>query len=96
MKRRKIKQNQAKLLENIKKKFKEYKLCLIEHTNQGERTDFGAIEDAHVTEEIKGFKVFLVGLDGSVKLESSEVEPAQKFLDLIDSMPMRRNELNDH
>ncbi len=86
---------QAELLERVKKDFEAYRLCVIEHTNQGERTDFGAIRNAQITEEIKGFKVFLVGLDGSVKFESSDVQSAQKFFSLIDSMPMRRSELNN-
>ena len=39
------------------------------------------------------FKVILLGLDGGIKYESSTVEPAQVYYDLIDRMPMRRSQM---
>jgi hypothetical protein len=41
----------------------------------------------------KGFSVVLVGLDGYQKFESNKVEQASVFFELIDTMPMRRQEL---
>lgn len=41
------------------------------------------------------FKVILIGLDGSVKLEQSEVLTTQKLFSIIDAMPMRRSELRN-
>ncbi|RMB58558.1 DUF4174 domain-containing protein [Dokdonia sinensis] len=88
-------QSQAKKLKEVKSKFDDYKLVFIEHTNEGERTDFGEVKFVDITEEFKGFKVFLVGLDGGVKFESSTVQEPQRFFDLIDTMPMRRNEIKN-
>jgi hypothetical protein len=39
------------------------------------------------------FAIFLVGKDGDVKHRIEEVTDAQVFYDLIDQMPMRRQEL---
>ncbi|MEO1492832.1 MAG: DUF4174 domain-containing protein [Pseudomonadota bacterium] len=39
------------------------------------------------------FAIFLVGKDGDVKHRLGEVTDAQVFYDLIDQMPMRRQEL---
>lgn len=41
------------------------------------------------------FKVILIGLDGSEKLEQSEVLTTQKLFSTIDAMPMRRSELRN-
>ena len=42
---------------------------------------------------IKGFKIVLIGLDGGVKYKSKKVEKADVIFNLIDSMPMRRQEI---
>ena len=88
-------QEQVKLLKENKEKFSELKLVVIEHSNDGERMNFENIDAQTDHEELKGFKVFLVGLDGGVKFESSTVQPAQKFFDLINSMPMRQSEIRN-
>lgn len=41
------------------------------------------------------FKVILIGLDGSVKLEQSDILITQKLCSTIDAMPMRRSELRN-
>jgi len=41
------------------------------------------------------FKVILIGLDGGVKLEASRLVTASELFETIDSMPMRRAELNE-
>ena len=43
--------------------------------------------------EIKGFNTVLIGLDGSEKYNSNEVQKATVFFSLIDTMPMRQQEL---
>jgi len=40
-----------------------------------------------------GFRSVLVGKDGSVKLFESEPVSAKRLFELIDSMPMRRQEM---
>ena len=40
------------------------------------------------------FQVLLIGKDGGVKLRSEEPVPAQDIFGLIDSMPMRRQEMD--
>lgn len=39
------------------------------------------------------FKVILIGLDGSIKLNENEVISAEKLFSRIDSMPMRKSEI---
>jgi hypothetical protein len=41
----------------------------------------------------KPFEIVLVGLDGGEKFRSGEVQQVRTFIDRIDSMPMRREEL---
>ena len=41
------------------------------------------------------FTVSLIGLDGGVKMKSTEVIKAKRAFDKIDSMPMRRSEMGN-
>ena len=41
-----------------------------------------------------GFSIYLVGLDGGIKLKADQPVSLQKLYALIDSMPMRRTELS--
>ncbi len=43
--------------------------------------------------EPAAFRVLLVGKDGGVKLSEAQVVPAPRFAELIDAMPMRRDEM---
>lgn len=86
-------QEQRTLLKADLEKFEDYKLSIIEYTSKGKREDFGIISIKPTTDDIKNFKIVLIGLDGGVKFESNTVQPSQKFFDLINTMPMRRNEL---
>ena len=43
----------------------------------------------------ESFKVFLIGLDGGIKLNQSSVLTKDKLFTLIDGMPMRRQELKN-
>lgn len=40
-----------------------------------------------------GFQVLLLGLDGGIKLDQSEILSLKKLFDTIDSMPMRQAEM---
>ena len=43
--------------------------------------------------ETEGFEILLIGLDGYSKLRQSKLLTLQELFDLIDSMPMRRLEI---
>ena len=40
------------------------------------------------------FEVLLIGLDGGIKLRQTEVLRKEELFNIVDAMPMRRNELN--
>ena len=40
------------------------------------------------------FEVILIGLDGGIKLQQTEVLKKEALFNIVDAMPMRRNELN--
>ena len=42
------------------------------------------------------FEVILIGLDGGIKLRQDSILTKQKLYTLIDSMPMRKNELKNN
>ena len=42
----------------------------------------------------ENFEVILIGLDGGVKLQQTEVLRKEALFKIVDAMPMRRNELN--
>ncbi len=44
------------------------------------------------SEEDKEFELFLMGLDGGIKLRQSKILSIEKLFATIDAMPMRRNE----
>jgi len=46
-----------------------------------------------INKKTKGFSTVLIGLDGGEKYTSNNLEKSEVFLDLIDTMPMRRQEL---
>ncbi len=49
----------------------------------------------NINRKISGFSVALIGLDGSEKYKSTQVEKAEVFFNLIDKMPMRRQEVKN-
>ena len=42
----------------------------------------------------ENFEVILIGLDGGIKLRQTEVLTKEALFNIVDAMPMRRNELN--
>jgi hypothetical protein len=55
-----------------------------------------AVEDIRMRVGVRSghFQVFLIGKDGTVKLRSAEPVQAKDIFGLIDSMPMRRQEMD--
>ena len=51
-----------------------------------------ALYQEYIT-KASGFQVFLIGLDGRVKLVQSEILSLRKLFNTIDSMPMRQAEM---
>ena len=41
------------------------------------------------------FKVALIGIDGEIKYQSNILESFERYLSLIDDMPIRQTELKD-
>ena len=42
----------------------------------------------------ENFEVILIGLDGGIKLQQTDVLRKEALFSIVDAMPMRRNELN--
>jgi len=75
-------QKQLKALDAHHKGIKERKIIVIQSINQ--------------TFEIKPknrFQIRLIGLDGSIKMESNNFIPVTNIFNTIDAMPMRQTEL---
>ncbi len=64
------------------------KQCMFYDENQN-------LKKVQFDKPVKGFSVVLVGLDGGEKFKSNNIEKASVFFDLIDKMPMRRQELRN-
>lgn len=47
-------------------------------------------------DEREPFEVLLIGLDGQVKLQQTDILTRKDLFGIIDSMPMRRNEIKNH
>jgi len=45
-------------------------------------------------DERTNFQVILIGLDGGIKLRQSAILRKEELFDIVDAMPMRRNELS--
>jgi hypothetical protein len=45
--------------------------------------------------QIDGFEIFLIGMDGGVKLRSKTPISVEELYAVIDAMPMRRREMRD-
>ena len=79
---------------------KERKLLLYQFTPKGYKVGLEEKEWSAITEKISrinlqktGFTVYLIGLDGGVKMEKNEVLGLDYIFALIDGMPIRRAEL---
>ena len=48
-----------------------------------------------ILNEKDNFEIILIGLDGGIKLQHTEVLTKQELFNTIDAMPMRRNEIKN-
>lgn len=95
-------QKQLQLFEKELKAFQERKLVLIHALPEKQKIIIPGIsgwQDSNLYQNIKrskdGFEVVLIGLDGGVKLRQKEILETEKLFDLIDSMPMRKAEVQN-
>ena len=83
------------------RKFVLYKITgdnyeMIDFTND-ELNDSGKIASKPIGKSLndkEDFEVLLIGLDGGIKLRQTEVLTKKALFNIVDAMPMRRNELN--
>lgn len=95
-------QNQLQLFEKDLKAFQERKLVLIHAIQEKQKIiipEMSGWQDSNLYQKMKrskdGFEVVLIGLDGGVKLRQKDILETEKLFDLIDSMPMRKAELQN-
>lgn len=95
-------QNQLHLFEKDLKAFQERKLVLIHAIPEKQKIIIPGMsgwQDSNLYQKMKrskdGFEVVLIGLDGGVKLRQKEILETEKLFDLIDSMPMRKAEVQN-
>lgn len=88
-------EEQLQLLKAAEKDLAERKVKIYVISEEAFRKGFSS--ENHFVEEAKKiskpFEIVLIGLDGGEKFRSGKVQPAQTFNDIIDQMPMRRQEL---
>ena len=80
--------------------FMERKLVMI-HSLPGKQKELlpesSGWQDSNLYQNMKesklDYEVILIGLDGGVKLRQNEILETEKLFDLIDSMPMRKAEM---
>ena len=71
------------------------KYCFQNFTTENQALNWKPIDnpDLKINDSNKYFKIILIGLDGGVKLEKTEFLNKEELFRIIDSMPMRMNEL---
>jgi len=92
---------QLKLLTKELNKLSKRKLILIQAQKNQYKTIFPENSEwvsSSLTNELKisvetEFEVFLLGLDGGIKLRQQEIVQTEKLFSLIDGMPMRKAEI---
>jgi len=99
--------NQIKEFINLEAELADRKLIVYELVgDQYKKTDYLARENnsewavrktinKSILSRTAQFKVTLIGLDGGIKMEKEEVVKKEKLFGLIDTMPMRRWELEN-
>ena len=87
-------QEQLALFKSTQAELEDRAMVVYHITNEGYRFNFSPELKSYDSEDEEfDFKVILLGLDGGIKYESSTIEPAQVYYDLIDRMPMRRSQM---
>lgn len=94
-------ENQFNILSKNKEALLERKLVTYAFTEDAFRFHFDEhwqkLEKSHqrYIPKKKSFKIFLLGLDGNIKLEQSSLLTAKKLFATIDGMEMRRREIRN-
>ena len=98
----KIFKEQIAVFKKESKNFKERKLIMYnvtpkQYINDTKSTEWISNDTLYkqYKNEKSSFEIILIGLDGSIKLRQTTVVSKEDLYGLIDSMPMRRNELRD-
>ena len=88
-------EEQLQLLKEAEKDLAERKVKIYVISEEAYRKGFSSEDQSGegITRISKPFEIVLIGLDGGAKFRSEQVQPVQTFNDLIDQMPMRRQEL---
>ncbi len=92
---------QLDLLMEEPKELSERKLLVITANNDQQKIVFPEDSEwlrSSLTDELRisvetEFEVFLLGLDGGIKLKQQEIVQTEKLFSLIDGMPMRKAEI---
>ena len=99
--------DQLKEFNNSDKEFKERKLVLyIINQDKFSLTNYtdstlnysGKVTKSlaeNILTESEDFEIILIGLDGRIKLKQNEILLKEDLFSLIDSMPMRKNEMKN-
>ncbi|MGB5982831.1 MAG: DUF4174 domain-containing protein [Nonlabens sp.] len=96
--------HQLKEFDNLTQELADRKLRLLKITPDSVQTFDYSIQPIKKAKESglwskfasdnKEFEVMLIGLDGGIKFRSKQLVNAQDIFDRIDSMPMRKSELD--
>ena len=65
------------------------------NSNQEETGELSSNLTKEILNEAYDFEIILIGLDGGVKLQKTEVVLKEELFSIIDSMPMRKSELKN-
>ena len=99
-------QRQINLFDNLEVEFEERKLIVYEvignkyrsinYVETSKKSEWKIIESSFrkFLGDTDKFRIILIGLDGSIKLQKTELLEGNKLFDKIDSMPMRKVELS--
>ncbi len=66
----------------------------LDEKSDWEKADTAVLERLKINTD-RDFSVTLIGLDGGIKLQQSEVLTTEELFGIIDSMPMRARELRE-
>ncbi len=90
---------QLKILKTHEEGLKERKLIIFQLNQDHYRqvfpktTEWETRKESKKIESEKDFQVYLIGLDGGVKLKQSKILSLENLFQTIDSMPMRQAEM---
>ncbi|WP_439128384.1 DUF4174 domain-containing protein [Polaribacter sp.] len=89
--------NQVLMLQEHPKELLERKLVVYRFTKNSYQYNFSGNwkKSTKFKNEKSDFKIMLIGLDGGIKLEQTQLLSTEKLFTIIDGMPMRKRELKN-